>query len=219
MWTSSNGNISALLALCRRSPVDSPHKGQWHDALLFSLIYAWTNGWTNNQDASDLRHQRAHYDVTVMWLVFCFVLLWFGTSRFYPYYSGLFHWHWSNHDLTLNFTISNGVKWVPLPLKRILSRFYHLKHSCVWVLINICSSTQKASVWNIYLVCLHMWTFLLWNLRVSTTRRTMFKTLRLSRLILRRHIIVSSYTICQMIIKIQYPNSYEISTPIFPDRV
>ena len=28
-----------------RSPVNSPHKGQWHGALMFSLICAWTNGW------------------------------------------------------------------------------------------------------------------------------------------------------------------------------
>ena len=49
-----------------RSPVDSPHKGQWHAALTFSLIYPWTNGWANNRDADDLRRHRAHYDVTVM---------------------------------------------------------------------------------------------------------------------------------------------------------
>ena len=32
-----------------------------------SLIYAWTNGWVNNRDASDSRRHRAKYDVTVMW--------------------------------------------------------------------------------------------------------------------------------------------------------
>ena len=45
--------------------VDSPHKGQWRVDLMFSLICVWTNGWANNQDASNLRH-RAHYDVNVM---------------------------------------------------------------------------------------------------------------------------------------------------------
>ena len=49
-----------------RSPVNSSHKGQWRGALIFSLIRAWTNGWVNNRDAGDLRHHRAHYDVTVM---------------------------------------------------------------------------------------------------------------------------------------------------------
>ena len=37
------------------SPVDSPNKGQWRRALMFSLIYAWTNGWANNRGAGDLR--------------------------------------------------------------------------------------------------------------------------------------------------------------------
>ena len=30
-----------------RSPVNSPHKGQWRGALIFSLICAWINGWIN----------------------------------------------------------------------------------------------------------------------------------------------------------------------------
>ena len=50
-----------------RSPVNSPHKGQWREALIFSLIGAWINGWVNNREAGDLRRHRAHYDVIVMW--------------------------------------------------------------------------------------------------------------------------------------------------------
>ena len=49
-----------------RSPVNYPHKGQWRRALLFYLIWAWTNGLVYNWDAGDLRRHRAHYDVTVM---------------------------------------------------------------------------------------------------------------------------------------------------------
>ena len=49
-----------------RSPVNSPHKDQWHGALMFSLNYVWINGWVNNREAGDLRRYRAHYDVTVM---------------------------------------------------------------------------------------------------------------------------------------------------------
>ena len=48
------------------SSVDSPQKGQWRRALMFSLICAWTNGWANNHDAGDLRCHRAHYDVILM---------------------------------------------------------------------------------------------------------------------------------------------------------
>ena len=49
-----------------RSLVNSPHKGQWRGALMFSLICAWINGCVNNREAGDLRRHRAHYDVTVM---------------------------------------------------------------------------------------------------------------------------------------------------------
>ena len=49
-----------------RSPVNSPHKGQWRGTLMFSLICIWTNGWVNNCHADELRLHRAHYDVIVM---------------------------------------------------------------------------------------------------------------------------------------------------------
>ena len=61
--------FSALLALYAGNspvPVNSPHKGQWRGALMFSLIYAWINDWVNNREAGDLRRQRGHYDVIVM---------------------------------------------------------------------------------------------------------------------------------------------------------
>ena len=49
-----------------RSPVNSPHKGQWRGAFMFSLNCVWINGWVNNRDAGDLRRYRAHNDVIVM---------------------------------------------------------------------------------------------------------------------------------------------------------
>ena len=49
-----------------RSPVNSPHKGQGREALMFSLISAWINSWVNNREAGDLRRHRTHYGVTVM---------------------------------------------------------------------------------------------------------------------------------------------------------
>ena len=49
-----------------RSPVNSPHKGQWRGALMFYLICVWINGWVNNREAGDLRRYRAHYGVTAM---------------------------------------------------------------------------------------------------------------------------------------------------------
>ena len=50
-----------------RSPVNSPHKGQWRGALMFILICVWINDWVNDREAGDLRRYRAHYDVIVMW--------------------------------------------------------------------------------------------------------------------------------------------------------
>ena len=37
-----------------RGPVNSPHKGQWRGALIFSLICVWINVWINNREAGDL---------------------------------------------------------------------------------------------------------------------------------------------------------------------
>ena len=49
-----------------RSPVNSPNKGQWGGALMFSLICAWINAWVNNREAGDLRRHRGHFDLNVM---------------------------------------------------------------------------------------------------------------------------------------------------------
>ena len=66
-----------------RSPVNSPHKGQWCGALMFSLICAWINGWMNTREAGNPRRHRTNFDVAVM-------LKAVGKSNRYP----------SNHDET-----------------------------------------------------------------------------------------------------------------------
>ena len=43
-----------------RSPVNSPHKGQYRGAFMFSFI------WVKNHEAGELGRHRAHYDFTVM---------------------------------------------------------------------------------------------------------------------------------------------------------
>ena len=65
MMTSSNGNIFRVTGPL--SPVNSPHKGQWRGALMFSLVCAWINDWVNHHKTGDLRRHRANYDVIVMW--------------------------------------------------------------------------------------------------------------------------------------------------------
>ena len=59
-----------------RSPVNSPHKGQWRGTLVFPLICAWINDWVNNREAGDLRRYRAHYNVTAMFKYVFHVALW-----------------------------------------------------------------------------------------------------------------------------------------------
>ena len=52
--------METFSTLIDRSPMNSPHKGQWSGALVFSFI------WVNNGESGDSRRHRAHYDVTVM---------------------------------------------------------------------------------------------------------------------------------------------------------
>ena len=64
-------SFHALLAICAgNSPVPGEflhlHKGQWREALVFSLLCVWINGSVNNREAGDLRGYRAHYDATIM---------------------------------------------------------------------------------------------------------------------------------------------------------
>ena len=59
--------LSSSLTLCAgKSPVNSPHKGQWRGAWMFSLICAWINGWVNNGETRNLRDRHAHYNVNVI---------------------------------------------------------------------------------------------------------------------------------------------------------
>ena len=70
IMTSSNENIFRVywpfVRGIHRSPLDSPHKGQWRGTLMPSLICAWTNGWANTRYVGDLRRHGAHYDVIAL---------------------------------------------------------------------------------------------------------------------------------------------------------
>ena len=87
-WRHQMETFSVLLAICAGNspvPVNSPHKGQWRRALVFSLICAWINGWIHNCEASDLRRHRAHYDVIVtIWIFMKFgvpYLIWIRSLK------------------------------------------------------------------------------------------------------------------------------------------
>ena len=83
-WRHQMETFSALLAICAGNcPVNSPHKGQWRGALMFTLICARINGRVNNSEAGDLRRYRAHYDVIVMtWVPL--VVIWLSKWRYIP---------------------------------------------------------------------------------------------------------------------------------------
>ena len=69
IMTSSNGIFPrywSFLRVIHRSPVNSPHKGQWRGTLIFCLICVRINGWEKNHEARDLGRHRAHYDVIVI---------------------------------------------------------------------------------------------------------------------------------------------------------
>ena len=89
-----------------RSPVNSPHKGQWHGALMYSLICAWNNIWANNGDVGIMRRHRAHHDVTVV------------TNHT----AGLSSW--KHHQKIYNVTKFNWAAWltVSLTTKDILAK-------------------------------------------------------------------------------------------------
>ena len=68
--------FSALLAICaggiHQCPVNSPHnlRPVTRSFGLFFDLRLNINGWVNNREAGDLKHNRAHYDVIVMGKVF-----------------------------------------------------------------------------------------------------------------------------------------------------
>ena len=120
MMTSSNGKhfprYWPFVRGIHRSPVNSPHKGQWRGALMFSLINVWINGWVNNGEAGDLRRHRAHYDVTVMCLdVQCdsngkLSTSWWSYFIFNSNSMAIAYWA-LNHNQSRCQTISKGLKF------------------------------------------------------------------------------------------------------------
>ena len=73
MMASSNWNTTRVTGLLcgyltghQWIPLTKDH---WCGVLMFSFIYAWTNGWMNNRDAGDLRRHCGHYDVTAMFIL------------------------------------------------------------------------------------------------------------------------------------------------------
>ena len=158
-WWRQMETFSALLALCEgNSPVNSPHKGQWRGALMFSKICAWMNGWVNNGKTGDLRRHRAHYDVTVMWP---FVR---GrhqrdsrqgpvVQKLFPCHGVIIFWHYNFPICISNKNVNMLSGWthreqilIKCPLCHNQNVFYftlyamtffwgNIKHMCIWAFI------------------------------------------------------------------------------------
>ena len=72
MMTSSSGNffrVTGHFAGNSPVPVNSPHKGQWRGALVFSLICVWIYGSVNNREAGDCPACRTTLIATRFWVV------------------------------------------------------------------------------------------------------------------------------------------------------
>ena len=105
------------------SLVNSPQKGQWRGALMFSLTYTRTSNWVHNRGAGDLRRHRAHYDVTVMsWICFVPNFIHFPgineltTFPFLPQVAGFFAVMWSLSLLSYLFSHHIGIPVFANPL-------------------------------------------------------------------------------------------------------
>ena len=118
-----------------RSPVDSPHKGQWSGALMFSLICSSTNGWAHNRDAGDLRRHRAHYDVTVKWWLLVIYMRSAGNARFLHRY-GTGTWMVIKFFMASYFVTA----WVINILCR--SYYYEYKQNAACTILVACNVTR-----------------------------------------------------------------------------
>ena len=92
-----------------RSSVNSPHTSCSREALMFSLICAWINGWVNNREAGDLGCHRSHYDVIVFVYLHIFFVKVTGCERIFRLYRILLAWRKFHHEKMI-FIISWKVK-------------------------------------------------------------------------------------------------------------
>ena len=92
-------------------PVNSPHKGQWHGALMFSLTCSSINGGINNGEAGGLRCHCAHYDiivmhVTVYWCIYGPQRVNFVNQYLIHIQSILLYWGGVTKPPVVNFSVS-----------------------------------------------------------------------------------------------------------------
>ena len=128
--TSSNRNLFRVNG--HRSPVNSPHRGQWHRALMFCLICAWINGSVNNCEAGDLRRHRAHYDCNVIYLFW-----WETCASSHFIYLEIMLFIFNNPSPDTVSSLQNGFilmyyKSVSITVKQLYGLWL-----CIWIYIDI----------------------------------------------------------------------------------
>ena len=132
-----------------RSSVDSPHKGQWCRALMFSLICAWINDWANNRDAGGLKGHRTHCDATIMHMATI------QFPRIFPRFNGddfsLLCFTYSHCLLILLWIASHWVHWRTVWIsKKICLEWTLLQQECLFVM-----NTRRFYMWTFeQLLCL-----------------------------------------------------------------
>ena len=114
-----------------RSPVNSPHKGQWRGALMFTLICARINGWVNNREAGDLRRYSTHYDVIVMYIIILIIMANINAEHFayklYPPREG--------HLFSVSTTLELPTPYDNLPCYVISCSVYVSRILCLGIVI------------------------------------------------------------------------------------
>ena len=80
------------------------------DGELWCFLWSapWINLWVNNREAGDLRRHRAHYEIIVMFVVVCCVLV-ILLPRLGPYLSGLLNWYWGNRMIVSQLSYMQAV--------------------------------------------------------------------------------------------------------------
>ena len=113
--------------------VNSPHKGQWRGALVFSLICFWINAWVNNREAGDCPACRTSLIATrflvvvICPIIKCVTVLEFSFILF---------------DLCLFITIFNFIlNYVPIVT------FWIFTYHKIWILLII-----FCFIWNYWII-------------------------------------------------------------------
>ena len=122
------------MAPTRRQSIIWTNDDKFTDAyMMFSMIWAWTNGWVNNRAAADLKRHRAHYGIILtMW---CYT--------YYQLYPIVSKYHIEANLLSLNLSVSSW-KGSPPQSKK--------KNPSVMAYISFVYSLQWQSTFHIILI-------------------------------------------------------------------